>query len=97
MQRAMRLTLGIAMFGLYVWLCQWFYIFHVIDTCADAGVGYDQFPPCLYGATVRRDLGHWRAGELLVLAHPVGRARDSSSCAEPLSEPHRVASDHETG
>ncbi len=41
MQRAMRLTLGIAMFGLYVWLCQWFYIFHVIDTCADAGVGYD--------------------------------------------------------
>ena len=41
MQRAIRVTLGIALFALYAWLCQSFYIFHVMDTCADAGAGYD--------------------------------------------------------
>ncbi len=41
MRRGLQVTLGLAMFALYVWLCQSFYIFQAMDTCLDAGVGYD--------------------------------------------------------
>jgi hypothetical protein len=37
----MRVAPAVLMFALYAWLCQWFYILHVIDLCADASVGYD--------------------------------------------------------
>jgi hypothetical protein len=38
MRRGLQVTLGLAMFALYVWLCQSFYIFQAMDTCLDAGV-----------------------------------------------------------
>ncbi len=41
MHRGIQVTLGLIMFALYVWICQWFYILNAMDTCLDAGVGYD--------------------------------------------------------
>ena len=41
MRRGMHIGVWLGMFALYAWLCQSFYIFQVMDTCLDAGVGYD--------------------------------------------------------
>jgi hypothetical protein len=41
MHRAIQTTKILALFVLYAWLCQEFYLFHVMDACLDGGGVYD--------------------------------------------------------